>query len=87
MLAVEIIGATTVFLYGTNLLYDPVIEKPEEDPENPGRPKVDPRDLLACAAEQGLERPILMSCGARQAACCQGNVMLSAGSKPPHQHN
>lgn len=40
MLAVEIIGATTVFLYGTNLLYDPVVEKPQEDPDNPGRPKV-----------------------------------------------
>ena len=40
VLIVEIIGATTVFLYGTNLLYDPVVEKPQEDPDNPGRPKV-----------------------------------------------
>jgi len=44
VLAVEIIGATTVFLYGTNLLYDPVVEKPQEDPDNPGRPKVQPPD-------------------------------------------
>ena len=35
VLIVEIIGATTVFLYGTNLLYDPVVEKPQEDPEQP----------------------------------------------------
>ena len=48
MLAVEIIGATTVFLYGTNLLYDPVIEKPEEDPDHPGRPKVQLLYLQAC---------------------------------------
>jgi len=44
VLAVEIIGATTVFLYGTNLLYDPVVEKPQEDPDNPGRPKVPQSD-------------------------------------------
>lgn len=28
-----------MFLYGTNLLFDPVMEKPEEDEANPGRPK------------------------------------------------
>jgi endoglucanase len=38
VLAVEILGATTVFLYGTNLLYNPVLEKPAADaePESPG---------------------------------------------------
>lgn len=39
VLAVEILGASTVFLYGTNLLFDPVMEKPEEDENNPGRAK------------------------------------------------
>jgi hypothetical protein len=40
VLIVEIIGATTVMLYGVNLLWTPVIEKFEEDPMLPGRPKV-----------------------------------------------
>lgn len=39
VLIVEILGASTVFLYGTNLLFDPVMEKFEEDEANPGRPK------------------------------------------------
>lgn len=40
VLIVEIIGASTVMLYGVNLLWNPVIEKFEEDPMLPGRPKV-----------------------------------------------
>ena len=40
VLVVEIVGATTVMLYGVNLLFNPVIEKFEEDPSAPGRPKV-----------------------------------------------
>jgi len=40
VLIVEIIGATTVMLYGVNLLFNPAIEKFEEDANLPGRPKV-----------------------------------------------
>lgn len=40
VLVVEIIGATTVMLYGVNLLFNPCIEKFEEDPNLPCRPKV-----------------------------------------------
>ena len=40
MLCIEMLGATTVILYGTNLLFNPVIEQPEEDADSPGKPKV-----------------------------------------------
>jgi endoglucanase len=40
LLVVEILGASTVILYGTNLLWNPVIEEFPEDPESPGKPKV-----------------------------------------------
>lgn len=45
VLIVEIIGATTVMLYGVNLLFNPVIDKFEEDPNLPGHPKVCPPPL------------------------------------------
>ena len=38
MLAVEIIGASTITLYGVNLLFNPVIMVYEEDANNPGKP-------------------------------------------------
>ena len=40
VLVVEVIGATTVMLYGVNLLFNPVKEAFEEDPNMPGYPKV-----------------------------------------------
>ena len=40
LLIVEILGASTVILYGTNLLWNPVIEKFPEDTDSPGKPKV-----------------------------------------------
>ena len=36
VLLVEIMGATTVILYGVNLLWNPVLTPYMEDPENPG---------------------------------------------------
>jgi hypothetical protein len=47
ILIVEIIGATTVMLYGVNLLFNPVIDQFEEDTRFPGCPRVRPH-LLAC---------------------------------------
>lgn len=40
VLIVEVIGATTVMLYGVNLLFNPVKDAFEEDPNMPGYPKV-----------------------------------------------
>ena len=37
LLVVEIMGATTVVNYGMNLLYNPMHEKFQEDPDSPGR--------------------------------------------------
>ena len=36
ILIIEIAGASTVILYGTNLLFNPVVDPLIEDPENPG---------------------------------------------------
>lgn len=54
VLIVEIIGASTVMLYGVNLLWNPVIEKFEEDPMLPGRPKVRlaPQSSTGCCSER-----------------------------------
>ena len=38
VLAVEMMGFTTIVLYCVNLLFNPVITVYEEDPNNPGRP-------------------------------------------------
>ena len=38
VLAVECIGATTIVLYGVNLLFNPVAVVYEEDVNNPGKP-------------------------------------------------
>ncbi len=38
LLVVEIMGATTVVNYGMNLLYNPLHEKFQEDPDSPGVP-------------------------------------------------
>ena len=40
LLVVECMGATTVLIYGLHLLYDPVMEDLEEDPNCPGKPLV-----------------------------------------------
>ena len=45
LLVVECMGATTVFLYGTNLLFNPVHEAFVEDERQPGTPKVGPLPL------------------------------------------
>ena len=39
ILIIEIAGASTVILYGTNLLFNPVVDPLIEDPENPGEPE------------------------------------------------
>ncbi len=54
VLIVEIIGASTVMLYGVNLLWNPVIEKFEEDPMLPGRPKVRlaPQSSTGCCRDR-----------------------------------
>ena len=38
VLVVEMIGATTIVLYGVNLLFNPVVMVYEEDPAHPGKP-------------------------------------------------
>ena len=40
LLVIECMGASTVLTYGLWLLYHPVQEDFEEDPRNPGMPKV-----------------------------------------------
>lgn len=40
MLVVECLGASTVILYGLNLLWDPLYTDFEDDPKMPGIPKV-----------------------------------------------
>ena len=40
LLVVEIMGATTVLVYGLHLLYNPVMEDFTEDPNCPGKPLV-----------------------------------------------
>lgn len=40
VLIVEMLGATSTILYGLNIILDPVHEKLEMDPENPGITKV-----------------------------------------------
>lgn len=55
MLVVECLGASTVTLYGINLLWDPLYDKFEDDPRQPGTPKASPlaqHVLLARAARE-----------------------------------
>jgi hypothetical protein len=40
VLGVECLGASTTFLYGLNIILDPVHESLIDDPENPGLTKV-----------------------------------------------
>ena len=40
MLVVECLGASTVLLYGLNLIWDPLYNEFEDDPKMPGVPKV-----------------------------------------------
>ena len=42
LLVVECFGATTIAMYGLNLLWRPVHEKYPPDPEAPGKPLVSP---------------------------------------------
>ena len=42
MLVVEVLGASTIILYGLNLLWDPLYDKFEDDPRQPGTPKASP---------------------------------------------
>ena len=55
VLAVEIMGASTVILYGVNLLWNPVLTPYMEDPENPGLTVVNHpyhvRVLVPCYSE------------------------------------
>ena len=41
ILVIEIMGATATFIYGLNLILLPVYETFPDDPDNPGRPKVE----------------------------------------------
>lgn len=50
MLVVECLGASTVMLYGINLLWDPLYEKFVEDSRQPGTPKVSSSSRLAPAS-------------------------------------
>ncbi len=40
VLIVEMLGATSTILYGLNIILDPVHEKLEMEPDNPGITKV-----------------------------------------------
>ena len=46
MLVVECLGASTVILYGLNLIWDPLYNDFEDDPKLPGVPKVDHREIF-----------------------------------------
>ena len=42
VLIVEILGAVSTVLYGVNLLWDPINEEPQPDPNDPALPLVCP---------------------------------------------
>ena len=50
LLCVECMGATTVVIYGINLLYNPVHESFLDDERQPGCPKVNAEDSLTSSA-------------------------------------
>ena len=55
LLVVEIMGATTVLVYGLHLLYNPVMEDFTEDPNCPGKPMVCPLNCSSCSGFLFLE--------------------------------
>ena len=48
LLVVECFGATTIAMYGINLLWRPVHEKYPPDPEQPGKPLVSHAHAIPC---------------------------------------
>ena len=49
LLVVECLGASTIILFGLQMLWDPLHEKYPEDPNRPGVPQVQPSDPRDCA--------------------------------------
>jgi cellulose synthase/poly-beta-1,6-N-acetylglucosamine synthase-like glycosyltransferase len=89
LLVVEILGASTVILYGTNLLWNPVIEKFPEDPDTPGKPKVRlPYHVRVCVPcyKEDLEivrRTIMAAYDADLPRGCSRTIYLCDDGKDP----
>ncbi|KAK9823799.1 hypothetical protein WJX72_005584 [[Myrmecia] bisecta] len=91
LLALEIVGSTTTIIYGINLLWNPVIEDFQEDPDSPGKPKVDMpyhvRVLIPCYKEELeiVRRTIMAAYDAVLPAGCSRTIYLCDDGKDPRK--
>jgi endoglucanase len=89
VLIVEMLGSTTVVMYGVNLLLEPVLQRYDMDPTSPGRTRVkNPyhvRVLVPCYKESLdiLRRTIMAAYDADLPAGCSRTIYLCDDGKDP----
>lgn len=89
VLIVELLGSTTVILYGVNLLLEPVLTRYEMDPACPSKPKVKypyhVRVLVPCYKESLdiLRRTIMAAYDADLPEGCSRTIYLCDDGKDP----
>ncbi|CAL8470908.1 g10450 [Coccomyxa elongata] len=91
ILGIEMLGATTVILYGLNLVLDPIVENYHlgEDPTNPGKPRTrypyHVRVLVPCYKEslEILRRTVMAAYDATLPAGCSRTIYLCDDGKDP----
>lgn len=91
ILAIEMLGATTVILYGLNLVLDPVVEDYHlgEDPTNPSKPRTrypyHMRVVVPCYKEslEILRRTVMAAYDATLPAGCARTIYLCDDGKDP----
>lgn len=89
VLIVELLGSTTVILYGVNLLLEPVLTRYEMDPACPNKPKVKypyhVRVLVPCYKESLdiLRRTIMAAYDADLPEGCSRTIYLCDDGKDP----